>query len=163
MREIKFRAWHIKGKGFFWWKTLLDFFAGKLIAIQEKLATPVIMSSRSKYSNLNMKGTIITWHYNSKITDIFIDLDFIVEQYTGLKDKNGKEIYEGDIVRGKEVGGKRRILIKEVKITKEGLLSPFHAVYDYDGQTWLDVFIHEIIGNVHQNKELLTKENHESS
>ncbi len=74
-------------------------------------------------------------------------------QYTGLKDKNGKEIYEGDIVLLNRQGKKTPTLV----LFNGGM---FHAGYHYGSSTTLkrkalQSSLVEIIGNIHENPELL--------
>ena len=90
------------------------------------------------------------WEYIN-IEDITAEIDFggTLGQYTGLKDKNEKEIYEGDIVKNKH-GYLSKIELVEFF---EGGFSPFANDLD-------EVFCWrkedcEIIGNIYENPNLL--------
>ncbi len=125
MREIKFRAWDKEAKQMF----QIDYIN---FHVQE----------RKVYSVEQVGGGELGAQYSHSFDKIEI------MQYTGLKDKNGKEIYEGDIVSIK--GG-----------------APYEVEYDYewlgyqpwrsfitDEDMWMSHNI-EIIGNIYENPELL--------
>ena len=77
--------------------------------------------------------------------------EYIYLQYTGLKDKNGKEIYEGDIVED-YIGGLCAVRYDVGDAGYYPFSKPSDGGYEWDAT---DADTSEVIGNIYENPELL--------
>ncbi|WP_240470134.1 YopX family protein [Brevibacillus laterosporus] len=80
-----------------------------------------------------------------------------IMQYTGLKDRNGQEIYEGDIVKGKSYTQTRpRRLIGKVQYSYNEFIVCGIGIYTTMAEELNTTF--EVIGNVYEPPHLLNPE-----
>ncbi len=99
--------------------------------------------------------------HDAGLNDIFQDNDYIFQQFTGLLDINGKEIYEGDIVKDldKDFGAIEFSNGSFILNTKNRIL-PFWSIMVHNNMVYprqINTNTLEIFGNIFENPELIEK------
>ena len=127
-RTIKFRGYNKKNNKWIYGYYLVN--RGQHFVVEDGIANP-----------LN------TWE------DYLVEADTI-GQFTGLLDKNGVEIYEGDIMATDN--DKKPMYLEICYIVEE---SSYFAKYRGSGirmwKKWIDDFQKVVVGNIHDNPELI--------
>ena len=130
-REVKFRGKRIDNGGWI---------GGCLVSVLDAEAC-------NRYPNIVIS-------YNNDTFDWIDVLPGTIGQFTGLKDRDGKEIYEGDIL-------KTYPIIASDKIGD----GAFNVLVEWDGSSWIangilgnnQAIISKVVGNIYDNPELLNQ------
>lgn len=146
MREIKFRA-----------KDTLErnWYVGSYMFTNDNTNNP-FRSGPFKESHRIIFYSSCDWNLGGW-NDVEIDPSTL-GQYTGLKDKNGKEIYEGDIV--KSIGGKIGYVVflaQEMGYVVVWDNCDTRLGHRNRGGGYGDDLSIEVIGNIYDNPELINK------
>lgn len=146
MREIKFRAWNNREK-------VMSLLRGFDFLIKQAIIN---------CPNEKSKTAISSWDYKDK--------EIKLMQFTGLQDKNGVDIYEGDIIKGihsgEFVNGRYRDRNGNINTDiAKGIITfrrgAFHIKYESNESTiYIPIVVlierfSEVIGNIYENPELL--------
>ena len=134
MTQAKFRVWD--GRRFHHWGFLQNLSEGTNEASH-------LPASKS----INNLIFVTPTNFNPPVS--FEEVQKRSQQFTGLKDKNGKEIYEGDIVKHRN--GISEIIFNHLSFTidnKEEFESCLHEWWTGDL---------EVIGNIYENPELIQR------
>lgn len=139
-RVIKFRGLRTDGKGWIYGWLFRDGLNGKMAIQQDTYET--MIDTGHKVKSVKSREVI----------------PYSVGQFTGLLDKNGKYIYEGDLLNSYHTELKYKVLYHDSMFSKE-LFCPNSDLVKAIGrshlsQSCIDNVDFEIIGNIHEESEV---------
>lgn len=136
-REIKFRGKRLDS---------MEWVYGSLVGIDD---TAVIVDHRD-----------FSWNPHTDVNSFWFDMEDnevdtnTVGQYTGLKDKKGQEIYEEDIVCLGDTKRRTGVIVRS-DTEPAFVLEVNDTTFDL---SYRNQHRYEVVGNIHDNMELLKKE-----
>ena len=150
MREIKFRAWDTIGKEMYF------NYPNRWGNMKVKEADG-LMTMDLEQVVVGLNGTLYILDECGRYTYLR-EGEAVLMQFTGLKDKNGKEIYEGDIVEYEEPSFESEVLRSPVIFIAgafglDGTNGHFNPSFYRLGKFAKNDL--EVLGNIYENPELL--------